>query len=29
MSKKVSQEKYEKTRSYRMKQWFDGTRDPF
>lgn len=29
MSKKVSQEKYEKTSSYRMKQWFDGTRDPF
>lgn len=29
MSKKVSQEQYEKTNSYRLKQWFDGTKDPF
>lgn len=29
MSKKVSREKYEKTFSYRLKQWFDGTKDPF
>lgn len=29
MSRKVSREQYEKTRSYRMKQWFDGTKDPF
>ena len=29
MSKKVSREQYEKTRSYRLKQWFDGTKDPF
>lgn len=29
MSRKVSKEQYEKTRSYRLKQWFDGTKDPF
>lgn len=29
MSKKVPKEHYEKTFSYRLKQWFDGTRDPF
>lgn len=29
MSKKVSQEEYEKTFSYRFKQWLDGTKDPF
>lgn len=29
MSKKVSQEKYEKTVSYRLRQWLDGSRDPF
>lgn len=29
MSRKVSREQYEKTRSYRMKQWFEGTKDPF
>lgn len=29
MSKKVSQEKYEKSCSYRLKQWLDGTKDPF
>lgn len=29
MSRKVSRQQYEKTRSYRMKQWFEGTKDPF
>lgn len=29
MSKKVSQEQYEKTFSYKFKQWLDGTKDPF
>lgn len=29
MSKKVPKEQYEKTFSYRLKQWFNGTRDPF
>lgn len=29
MSKKVPREQYEKTKSYRLKQWFDGTKDPF
>ena len=29
MSKKVSREAYEKTRSFRFRQWFDGTKDPF
>ena len=29
MSKKVPKEKYEKTHSYQLKQWFDGTKDPF
>lgn len=29
MSKKVSQENYEKTISYRFKQWLDGTKDPY
>ena len=29
MSKKVSNEKYKKTFSYRFKQWFYGTEDPF
>jgi len=29
MSKKVSQEQYEKTFSYKFKRWLDGTRDPF
>lgn len=29
MSRKVPKEQYEKTISYRLKQWFDGTRDPF
>lgn len=29
MSKKVSRSDYEKTRSYRLKQWLDGTKDPF
>lgn len=29
MSKKLSQEQYEKTFSYRLKQWFDGTKDPY
>lgn len=29
MSRKVSRQQYEKTRSYRMKQWFEGKKDPF
>lgn len=29
MSKKVPQEKYEKTLSYRMKVWLEGSRDPY
>lgn len=29
MSKKLSQEEYEKTLSYRMKQWLEGTKDPY
>ena len=29
MSKKVAQEAYEKTRSFRFGQWFDGTKDPY
>lgn len=29
MSRKIPREKYEKTKSYRLKQWLDGTRDPF
>lgn len=29
MSKKVPQKKYEKTFSYRFKQWFEGSKDPF
>lgn len=29
MSKKVSQDKYEKSCSYRLKQWLEGTKDPF
>lgn len=29
MSKKVSQEQYEKTFSYRFRRWLDGTKDPF
>ncbi len=29
MSKKLPQEQYEKTISYRLKQWLDGVRDPF
>lgn len=29
MSKKVSKEQYEKTFSYKFKQWLDGTKDPF
>ena len=29
MSKKVSQEEYEKTLSFRLKRWLDGTKDPF
>ncbi len=29
MSKKVPQEQYEKTFSYKFKQWLDGTKDPF
>lgn len=29
MSKRVPKEAYEKTRSYKFKQWFAGTKDPF
>lgn len=29
MSKKVSQEQYEKTFSYRFRRWLDGVKDPF
>lgn len=29
MSKKVPQEKYEKTLSYRLKVWLEGSRDPY
>lgn len=29
MSKRVPKEAYEKTRSYKFKQWFRGTKDPF
>ena len=29
MSKKVSREAYEKTRSYKLSQWLHGTKDPF
>ncbi len=29
MSRKVSDQEYKKTRSYRMKQWFDGSKDLF
>lgn len=29
MSKRVPQEAYEKTRSYKFKQWLAGTKDPF
>lgn len=29
MSKKVPREQYEKTFSYKFKQWLDGTKDPF
>ncbi|MCI7813625.1 MAG: hydrogen gas-evolving membrane-bound hydrogenase subunit E [Lachnospiraceae bacterium] len=29
MSKKIPEEQYRKTRSYRLRQWLDGTKDPF
>lgn len=29
MSRKVPREQYENTRSYRIKQWYEGTKDPF
>lgn len=29
MSKRLSEEEYRKTRSFRLKQWLDGTKDPF
>lgn len=29
MSRKISDEKYEKTLSFRLKRWFEGTKDPF
>lgn len=29
MSRKIPEEQYKKTRSYRLKQWLDGSRDPY
>lgn len=29
MSRRVPEEQYEKTRSFHLKQWLDGTKDPF
>ena len=29
MSRKVPEQEYEKTLSFRLKQWFNGTKDPF
>lgn len=29
MSRKIPEEKYKKTRSYRFEQWLDGTKDPY
>lgn len=29
MSKKVSEDRYEKTLSFRFKQWFEGSKDPY
>ena len=29
MSRKVPEEKYQKTVSYRFRRWLDGTKDPF
>ena len=29
MSRKVTEKEYEKTFSFRLRQWFDGTKDPF
>lgn len=29
MSRKLSKEEYQKTRSFRFKQWLDGTKDPY
>lgn len=29
MSRKIPEEQYKNTRSYRLKQWLDGTKDPF
>lgn len=29
MSRKIPREEYEKTLSFRLKKWFDGTKDPF
>ena len=29
MSKKVPKDQYEKTLSYRMRQWYEGEKDPF
>ena len=29
MSRKVPEEQYKKTRSYHLRQWLDGTKDPF
>lgn len=29
MSRKIPEQQYKETRSYRLKQWLDGTKDPF
>ena len=29
MSRKIPEQEYQKTLSFRLKQWFDGTKDPF
>jgi multicomponent Na+:H+ antiporter subunit B len=29
MSRKLTQEEYQKTKSFHLKQWYDGTKDPF
>ena len=29
MSRKIPEQQYEKTISYRFRQWLDGTKDPF
>lgn len=29
MSRKIPEKEYKKTRSFRFKQWLDGTKDPY